>query len=417
VHKQRDANARGLAELARSATAAMRDANVRGGIEYLPAATTSRLIAALEACSNHGRRRGLAPGAPALKLAQVIDLYVGADFVHAFRGVTELAPGGPLPMTPLALDHVAEGDARDPPIGATVAATDGGADWIDRVAYLRLAPEIVRSVRVRLKWSAPWLDPLTADTRLAAVVTNRVVREDFAWREYQREGEHVFYGVSPKDPSLQRRRVQEGVRAAQANGATVIVLPELTFTTALRDELETIDAFAAIPLMVAGSAHVDVDAEAPGRNVARVYAHGMRLHEHRKLSRSSYVRPDGTPCREHLEADESDGPDLLIAPGCTAMVLIGHDVQNRLLTRLVEELAPTLVLVPAMADVISDVERALGSLSNCPGFSLFSCAGTDRGAVLGRPRQSGSLPSAAPTPTPCVVVFGLDGSHTKTDLE
>lgn len=395
-----------LTRLEKAVTRTMTTATARGMIEYLPPAVTNALLKDLDAC---GATRGLGAGAPALRVAQVIDAKVGATFMSSFRGVRELVPGDPVPVVPPPIELVPElaEEVEGQPPSSFV--------WLDRVRHLRLAPDEVAGIRVRLVWQDGWLEPVDASTRFAAIVTNRDIDGDFVWHEYELDDAHWFYGVRPRDPAAQRALVGRGVDAARANKASVVVLPELSVPSDLIDDLAASGALEGLSLVVAGSTHIDAGERAPGHNVARVFAHGVEIHAHRKFGLSSYTAAGGATYREHLERPIDCGFDVLIGTGCAVVVLIDEDVHSAELSALVEALAPTLVLVPAMSDRVTHLRRLAARLASEPmGFSLVACIGSEAGAILGTPGRA--EPHAPVIQVPAVVLFTPQGSCETVDL-
>ncbi len=398
-----------------------------GRSENLSRPVLAGIVAALEAATAAARSPRLHDGAAALIAAQVLDARLGGTFMDHFEGTRELKPGDPYPVVPFPLESLGAAgrkavlDELDGPTGAPSNRTT----WNDRVAHLRLAPDGVQDLRVRLRWIDPWLDPVTKTTSFAAVVTNRDLG-DFEWTPFEvgqappevsrgaLDRRRRFYDVRARDPARQQVRIQTGLRIARERRASIVVLPELALTASSFDQLRSGGAFGKIGLLVAGSYHEQVPAGQAGANVAVVFAHGREVHRHLKFAEFHYGEPGGTRRYEHLRSRaELDGFDLLLGPRCTLVVLICKDALDERVKDLVRDLAPTLVLIPAMSPEVEDFELLAERLARDPqGFTLIACTGSPRGAIFGRPAKNRPYwPDAIPGPS--LVIFSLNGgSHT-----
>jgi hypothetical protein len=383
----------------------------RGRVEYLPATVLGDLTKEL-ATATAASPPLLHDGAAALVVAQALDALVGTVFIEHFRGTREVRGGDPVPVVPFPAGILGEVElaALLATLGQRTGAPSNRMTWDDRVAHLRIASPEVEHTRVRLIWSDPWLDPVRATTSFAAIVTNVSIKPDFVWDEYEAGGRRLFYGVRASDPACQAERVAAGIRRAREQGASIAVLPELALTPALLTELHRKDVFEGIGLVVAGSHHEEVAARQPGANVAVVYANGQEIHRHHKFSDFHYGEQDGGRRHEHLRSSaDTDGFDLLIGPRCTVVVLVCKDALDERVKNLVQFLAPTLVLIPAMSPDTADFQLLAERLARDPqGFTLISCIGTEEGAIFGRPARK--RPSRSePIQGPSVVVFSLNG--------
>ena len=369
--------------------------------EHIPPDVCRWLVEALEACSSTSTTGA---GAPAFIVAEEIDERVGYTFIDAFRDDRELAPGDPIPLIPPLLEHFEVEAEQD--------AEPEGSVHYDRVRHLRLAPDEIARFRVRLTWRHPHLDPLDRLKAVAAVVTNRHVDDEFAWDEYDDEGQGWFYGVRARAPERQGARLSRGLATARERGASLVLLPELACTPALRESLVADGLLARIPLVVAGSAHEDVTDRTAGRNVAHTYARGRRIHEHVKVAGARYTR-DGKAWQEHLHRDaDSDGFDVLLGTDVSLVVLICEDVIEQRLLEVVEAVSPTMLLVPAMSDRAEQVDRLRETTQRLSQelklFSMVACIGVPRGAWFGVPGRRD--PAVGVTDAPSVVLFRPSGA-------
>jgi predicted amidohydrolase len=292
--------------------------------------------------------------------------------------------GTPIPVVAFPSEHLSQ-DERDAVLamlGPRTGDPRKRADAVDRTDHLRLAPVALDQLRVRLIWADPWLDDMNAATRFGAGVTNYAPLDaDFHWETYVVGSRSMFYGVAPKDIDAQRSRIEATLADAQRKHATIVVLPELCLTRGLLDDLVQRGAFDDFPLVVAGSYHQAVEANAPGANVCAVFANGMHVFSHHKFS-DFYLGA----CHEHLvREDGAAGFDVLISPRCTVVVLICKDALGEV-GDLVQALAPTLLLIPAMSEETVDFELLARRLAHDPqGFTLVACAGPKVNAIFGRP--------------------------------
>jgi hypothetical protein len=397
-----------LRELERKARTALRSVTSSGGVEFLHRSLIEVIHETLEVC-----RRAvptLHDGVMALKVAQVLDAELGHVFIDRFRDTVTVLPGSPVPVSPFPFDGLSKADQ----VHAVAALAGRGgkpssrATWISRVQHLCLAPGEAGSLRVRLVWCDS-LEPVRDSTRFAAVIPNPRI-DDFRWDEYQIGERAWFYAVEAKDLDLQRRLIEHGLRTARARGATVVVLPELSCSPELVESLADAGAFAELPLVVAGSAHARVAPGTAGHNIARVFARGKKVHEHRKFSDFFFTREDGTTCHEHLARSEDDGFDILIAPGCSLVVLICKDAMDPDIVNLLATISTSMLLVPAMSAEVGDFVHTAETLARrAQSFSLVACAGTPQGAIFGRPSRD-QPPRPGGMEAPCVVIFSLDGA-------
>jgi predicted amidohydrolase len=281
----------------------------------------------------------------------------------------------------------------------------------DRSRRLRLAPpEVARASgsAFELGRAAPSRRS-DASWRFAAAVTNHDLVAEFDCHRYQHGEARVFYPVAPRDPDDQRARIHRALAAARASRATALVVPELTTTKAIVDELAGSGALADLPLCALGSYHEP--GPGPGHNRCRVFARGVEIARHDKFS--DYEDPLGH--REHLVADPAAaGLDVLLAAGAAVIVLICKDALDQRVAGLVAGLAPTLVLIPAMSTKTRPFETLAERLADDPqAFCLVASASGEHAAIFGRP---GSTPATPPVvkrnaSDQRVFVFTVDGAE------
>jgi predicted amidohydrolase len=373
--------------------------------EYLTEVALGELAAALTATR-------LRPGFAALTAAHAIDAWCGHRFIDYFRGDRPpLAPGDPVPVVGFPAPTLAGDDGKRllRAIGRPTSRPHALTPEDDRSRRLRLAPPEVARFRVRLRWAEPHLTPIDASWRFAAAVTNHDLVAEFDCHRYQHGEARVFYPVAPRDPDDQRARIHRALAAARASRATALVVPELTTTKAIVDELAGSGALADLPLCALGSYHEP--GPGPGHNRCRVFARGVEIARHDKFS--DYEDPLGH--REHLVADPAAaGLDVLLAAGAAVIVLICKDALDQRVAGLVAGLAPTLVLIPAMSTKTRPFETLAERLADDPqAFCLVASASGEHAAIFGRP---GSTPATPPVvkrnaSDQRVFVFTVDGAE------
>jgi predicted amidohydrolase len=362
-----------------------------------------------DALDGSGMRSGIA----SLIAARSIDARVGRAFVDAFRASSgaRLKPGDPVPIVRFPSDRLPQQEQDD--ILAKLGKRTGDprikAERLDRTDHLRLAPEAVGQLRVRHIWVDPWLEAIGPNTQFVVGVTNDAAFDtDFSWKSYVVGAQHCFYGVVPKRVEEQQGRIARVIARAVEIRATIVVLPELSMTPTILESLTDQGLLADLPFVVAGSFHTPTAPEAPGRNVCEVLGHGERLFSHDKFSDFHY-EARGARWHEHLDRnDGTSGFDLLLAANCTAVVLICKDTFGEIRS-LVKDLAPTLLLVPAMSEDTSEFELLAKDLAYDPqSFTVVACAGPGHNVIYGRPTLKNPVITGLYT-ADSVVTLGLSG--------
>ena len=103
---------------------------------------------------------------------------------------------------------------------------------------------------------------------------------------------------------------------------------------------------------------------------------------------------------------------MLISPKCTVVVLICKDAFGEA-GNLVQALAPTLLLIPAMSEETVDFELLARRLAHDPqGFTVVACSGPKVNAVFGRPSLISPVITTGSASAGCVI-FTLYGQATK----
>jgi hypothetical protein len=344
----------------------------------------------------------LRPGITAFTAALVIDARFGRTFVSAFRARdgARIMPGDPIPIVPFPCERLALAEQEQilNALGRRTGDPRLRTDPVDRTDHLRLAPAEVKDLCIRYRW-APWLEPLRASTRFGVGVTNTAkIAQEFEWQEYLLGSRRSFYGVIPKDLAEQERRISSILEQAR-DRASHVVLPELCLTPALLQSLLDRGLFADLQLVVAGSYHETPSARGPGRNVCKIFSYGDEVFTHYKFSDFHFATQDGR-CHEHLHrADGAAGFDLLLSPYCSAIVLICKDALRDDVQHLVQQLAPTLLLVPAMSEDTDDFQFLAERFARDPQtFTAIACASGRQHAIYGRPSRERPVIASAHAP-------------------
>ncbi len=138
--------------------------------------------------------------------------------------------------------------------------------------------------------------------------------------------------------------------------------------------------------MVLGSRHVarPAGSAAPGRNLATLVAHGRVIAEHAKMS-DYFLRDDGVHRYEHIAP--GDTIEVLLSERLSLAMVVCKDLLRADWQNLIAQLAPRLLLVPAMsveyADFLSFAER----LARDPqAHTVVANAGPVQ-AIVGRPTR------------------------------
>jgi hypothetical protein len=385
-------------ELLESVDAVLERASGNGYQEDLAAITLDEICLVLEVAA-------LRPGFTALVAARVVDARFGQTFVSAFRARDgeRIQPGDPIPVVPFPCERLdlAEQKGVLEALGNRTGDPRTRTDSVDRTDHLRLAPAEVKNLCVRYKW-APWLEPIRASTRFGFGVTNASrLEEDFRWEEYLVGSRPSFYGVVPKDPTEQQRRLTCILEQAVRANVSIAVLPELCLTPSILQSLLDRDLLVELPMVVAGSYHETPHARGPGRNVCKIFCYGDEVFTHYKFSDYHFDPKDGRPrCHEHLHREDgASGFELLLSPNCSAIALICKDVLRDDVQDLVEKLAPTLLLVPAMSNETSDFKSLAERFARNPQtFTAIACAGSGQHVIYGRPNRDHPVISSAHAP-------------------
>ena len=289
--------------------------------------------------------RTAAPVVVAYALAQLLDDRYGHSFAGSFRARGPYQPGvgDPVPVD-------------NPDLRAVIAMRPTSPPWrlanrLDQTRRVRLAGGWVTQFRVIFDYSL--FDRLTglidADTVVATCHPNRGLA-DFTLPV---DATQRSFPVGPVHPDWQLRQLDRLIRQAVDAGASVVVLPELSVTEDLANQLGGWVRRPGGPrLLVAGSYH-HADPDRGGvtgrrRNTAVAWVAGceqpLTHDKHSPADRpvSEDIQPAGWPeLRVYVTAD---GWHLAIA--------ICRDLLNPAAVHALSEAGANLVLVPAMSETL-----------------------------------------------------------------
>lgn len=281
-------------------------------------------------------------------LAELVDTRYGHTFAASFARRSPYQPrvGDPVPLDSPDLRNITALSPTSPPWRL--------ANRLDETRRVRLAGEWATQFRVVFDYSLAQIltGLVSVDTVVATGHPNTTLDEMDLPRDHR---QHSF-PIRPADRGDQRERIDKVVAAAVAQGASIVVLPELCVDEALAWELEDwVRRPGGLRLLVAGSYHHE-DAVRVGaanrrgrrRNTAVAWVRGYDrplLHDkHSPADRPVYedLQPEGWPeLRIYVTAD---GWHLVIA--------ICRDLLNPRAVQALTEAGANLVLVPAMSETL-----------------------------------------------------------------
>ena len=300
---------------------------------------------------------GLAPVMVAYGLAQFLDDRYGHTFTDSFRRRSPYQPavGDPVPLNSPDLRSVVEMRPTSPPWRL--------ANRLDQTRQVRLAGGWASQFRVIFDYDA--FDCLaglvSSDTVVATCHPNRDL-SDFGLPPVR---SLPAFPVAPLYPARQHRELDRLIGRAVAAGASVVVLPELSVTEAIAEQLaDWVRRPGPLRLLVAGSYHhVDVDTGGRGRHrntaIAWVRGHDQPLTQdkHSPADRPVVedIQPQGWPeLRVHVTAD-----------GWHLAMAICRDLLNPEALHTLSEVGANLTLVPAMSETLVPFGGPVAHLVGC----------------------------------------------------
>jgi 8-oxo-dGTP pyrophosphatase MutT (NUDIX family) len=333
--RMQDAGCRAKAELVTSGVRALLPATSTGLM--LGAEVASALAAALTADD------GLPAVAVARLLAELLDERYCQSFRESFRRRSPYQPGvgDPIPLDSPDLREVTAMPATSPPWRL--------ANRLDETRHVRLAGEWVTQFQVIFDYSLAreLIGIIDRDTVVATCHPNRTLAEF----DFPADASGRIFPVGPKDEDKQHQEIDRLIRAAVANGASIVVLPELCVTESLAARLQSWTCRAGGPkMLVAGSYHHDDEhgGTPRRRNTAVAYLRGvpapLTQDKHSPADRpvNEDIHPQGWPqLRVHVS---DDGWHLVLA--------ICRDLLNPHAVHALTEAGANLLLVPAMSETL-----------------------------------------------------------------
>jgi predicted amidohydrolase len=292
--------------------------------------------------------------------ADALDRAHGRRFAGVFRGrgVTHINPGDPIPVSLPPLKDLFRDEFAPPPrrLGPR----------LDELMWLRLLPQLGRGYQVRLSFeSEDVLADLRPETRLGvAIPGDRLPDLHF---ERADEPQPRFFDVRPRDARAQHDAIMGLLDEADRAGVRVLLLPELSVN---QDIVTAVERWLdrpgrSISILVCGSMHVERDGQR--RNVSPILLPGGRSREHFKFGHASLPLParDGSVV-DHREDVVTHPPviSVLMCGDWSFTVLIGQDLLEPGVDRILELLGVRLVLVPSCsprADTLEPVAAALAT--------------------------------------------------------
>jgi 8-oxo-dGTP pyrophosphatase MutT (NUDIX family) len=276
-------------------------------------------------------------------LAELLDERYSRSFRESFRSRSPYQPGvgDPVPLDSPDLRHVTAMPATSPPWRL--------ANRLDETRHVRLAGEWATQFQVIFDYS--FARELTGiidrDTVVATCHPNRTLAEF----HFPADASGRTFPVRTKDEEKQHQELDRLISAAVANGASLVVLPELCVTESLAARLQTWTCREGGPVMlVAGSYHHDDEhgASPRRRNTAVAYLRGIQSpltqDKHSPADRpvNEDIQPQGWPeLRVHVS---DDGWHLVLA--------ICRDLLNPHAVHALTEAGANLLLVPAMSETL-----------------------------------------------------------------
>ncbi|WP_219816413.1 NUDIX domain-containing protein [Arthrobacter sp. 4R501] len=286
---------------------------------------------------------GLPAVAVARLLAELLDEQYCHSFRESFRRRSPYQPGvgDPIPLDSPDLRHVTALTATSPPWRL--------ANRLDETRHVRLAGEWATQFQVIFDYSLAreLTGIIDRNTVVATCHPNRTLA-DF---HFPADASGRTFPVGPKDEDKQHQEIDRLISAAVANGASIVVLPELCVTESLAARLQSWTCRTGGPkMLVAGSYHHDDEhlGSPRRRNTAVAYLRGtpapLTQDKHSPADRpvKEGIQPQGWPqLRVHVS---DDGWHLVLA--------ICRDLLNPHAVHALAESGVNLLLVPAMSETL-----------------------------------------------------------------
>ena len=275
-------------------------------------------------------------------LAELLDARYGHGFVDWFRHRSPYQPavGDPIPLDSPDLRRVTELAPTAPPWRL--------ANRLDETRRVRLAGEWTTQFRVVFDYSL--FDVLTGMITADTVIATCHPNHDLAELGLSPERHEPTFPVKPVDLDDQAQRIDRLLREATDAGASIVVLPELSVTESLANQLESwVRQPGPLRLLVAGSFHHTDPADRARRaNRAVAWARGhpapLTHDKHSPADRPILedITPSGWPeIRIHVTAD-----------GWHLVTAVCRDLLNPHAVHALSEAGANLVLAPSMSETL-----------------------------------------------------------------
>jgi 8-oxo-dGTP pyrophosphatase MutT (NUDIX family) len=275
-------------------------------------------------------------------LAQLLDAHYGHSFADWFRRRSPYQPavGDPIPLDTANLRQVTELAPTAPPWRL--------ANRLDETRRVRLAGAWTTQFRVVFDYSLFDLltGLITADTLVATCHPNH----DLAELGLAAHRHDATFPVEPVDIADQTERIDRLLREATDAGASIVVLPELSVTETLANDLQYwVRRPGPLRVLVAGSFHY-ADPADPRRRANRALAwvrgHPAPLTHDKHSPADRPVAEDITPLgwpevRIHVTAD-----------GWHVVIAVCRDLLNPHAVHALSEAGANLVFAPSMSETL-----------------------------------------------------------------
>jgi len=285
---------------------------------------------------------GVPPVVIAHALAELLDVRFGHVFTDWFRQRSPYQPtvGDPIPLDSPDLRRITTLPPTAPPWRL--------ANRLDETRRVRLAGAWTTQFRVVFDYSV--FDTLAGVIGEDAVIATGHPNRNLGELSLPGDRRQPAFPVGPVDVAGQRARIDELLAIAAAEGASVVVLPELSVTEELAADLAGwVRRPGPLRLLVAGSYHhTDGDGGARRSNRALAWVRGHR---------DALVHDKHSPADQPVAEDitPTGWPELRVyvtADGWHLVIAVCRDLLNPQAVHALTEAGANLVLAPAMSETL-----------------------------------------------------------------
>jgi predicted amidohydrolase len=291
--------------------------------------------------------------------ADALDRAHGRRFAGVFRGrgVTLVKPGDPLPVCRPPLKDLFRDELGSSPrrLGPR----------LHELVWLRLLPRLGRGYQVRLSFeSEDVLADLRPETHVGVAIPSDVA-PDLVFDRTD-DTPPRFFRMRPRNAQAHQDAILRLLDEADRVGVRILLLPELSVDPTIASAIERwfTRARRSISILVCGSMHVERDGQP--RSESLILLPGGRVIEHFKFSSLRLPLPgeDGS-ILEHQEdvVTEPAVIPLLMCGDWSFTVLIGKDLLEPGVDRILELLGVRLVLVPSCSPETDVLELSASTLA------------------------------------------------------